>query len=181
MAARLQIATGMPLLADVEPAEILSQISDALVLLDLDGRIVFCNSAFARMVGRPDQDLRGRTWPELTDAATCAQVDHHGFGVTGRAEAQVDIRMPGERGASRTYHLMATPFCDQAGRTIGVLEHFRCLTASEMDPVGFSQQIELRRALEIHRWNASRTARALGVSRTTLWRRMRRFSLIPRA
>ena len=37
---------------------------------------------------------------------------------------------------------------------------------------------ELRSALERHRWNASRTARALGISRTTLWRRMRAFGLL---
>ncbi|HET8648304.1 MAG TPA: sigma 54-interacting transcriptional regulator, partial [Vicinamibacteria bacterium] len=32
----------------------------------------------------------------------------------------------------------------------------------------------LRRALEAHRWSVARTAAALGISRTTLWRRMRR-------
>ena len=43
------------------------------------------------------------------------------------------------------------------------------------------EEAELRQALEANRWNASRTARALGISRTTLWRRMRRLSLLPRA
>jgi PAS domain S-box-containing protein len=37
---------------------------------------------------------------------------------------------------------------------------------------------ELRRALEANRWNASRAARALGISRTTLWRRMRQYGLM---
>jgi PAS domain S-box-containing protein len=36
----------------------------------------------------------------------------------------------------------------------------------------------LRRALEMHRWSGSRTAQALGISRTTLWRRMKRFGLL---
>jgi PAS domain S-box-containing protein len=36
----------------------------------------------------------------------------------------------------------------------------------------------LKAALESHRWNASETARALGISRTTLWRRMRRLGLL---
>ncbi len=36
----------------------------------------------------------------------------------------------------------------------------------------------LKRALETHRWNESRTARTLGISRTTLWRRMRRLGLM---
>ncbi len=35
----------------------------------------------------------------------------------------------------------------------------------------------LRHALEAHRWSVARTAAALGISRTTLWRRMRRLEL----
>jgi PAS domain S-box-containing protein len=38
----------------------------------------------------------------------------------------------------------------------------------------------LRRVLEDHRWNASRTAGALGISRTTLWRRMKQLGLLAR-
>jgi transcriptional regulator with GAF, ATPase, and Fis domain len=34
-------------------------------------------------------------------------------------------------------------------------------------------RVSLQRALEAHRWNRLETARALGVSRSTLWRRMR--------
>jgi PAS domain-containing protein len=36
---------------------------------------------------------------------------------------------------------------------------------------------QLRTALEAHRWRREETARALGVSRTTLWRRMRELGL----
>ncbi len=36
---------------------------------------------------------------------------------------------------------------------------------------------QLRRTLEAQHWNATRTAEALGISRTTLWRRMRRLGL----
>jgi two-component system, NtrC family, response regulator HydG len=52
------------------------------------------------------------------------------------------------------------------------------LASSEHEP---DQAHELRRALETHRWNASETARHLGISRTTLWRRMRRLGLLDRA
>jgi len=36
----------------------------------------------------------------------------------------------------------------------------------------------LRSALEACRWNVSKTARVMGISRTTLWRRMRRLGLM---
>jgi transcriptional regulator with PAS, ATPase and Fis domain len=39
------------------------------------------------------------------------------------------------------------------------------------------EEAALRRALEANRWSVARTAAALGISRTTLWRRMRRFEL----
>jgi transcriptional regulator with GAF, ATPase, and Fis domain len=44
-------------------------------------------------------------------------------------------------------------------------------------PLPIQDDRELRAALELNRWNREATARALGVSRSTLWRRMRAASL----
>jgi transcriptional regulator with GAF, ATPase, and Fis domain len=44
-------------------------------------------------------------------------------------------------------------------------------------PLPVQDDRELRTALELNRWNRKATARALGVSRSTLWRRMRAASL----
>lgn len=41
-----------------------------------------------------------------------------------------------------------------------------------------SESQRLRAALESHRWRREETARALGISRATLWRRMREFNLL---
>lgn len=41
-----------------------------------------------------------------------------------------------------------------------------------------SESHHLRAALEAHRWRREQTARALGISRATLWRRMREFGLL---
>lgn len=309
---------------DTPAADILRHISDALVLLDLEGRIVFYNDAFASMVGHDGEDLRGASWAQLTDSATCARVNLHDLNAGEPAQVHFNIEMPGGDGTARAYCLTAAPFRDEGGHTIGVFQNFRSmdklrdiiglrevndaiqhekdrterivasiadgvftvdralvvrsfspgmerltgmaagdaigrpcadvLAGSKCDsdcplrwtlerrasverchelfhaggralpvsittafltqagadetlvavvqdrseierlrrelaakwppPVGpepQGEEAELRRALEAHRWNASRTARALGISRTTLWRKMRRFALLPRA
>jgi transcriptional regulator with PAS, ATPase and Fis domain len=54
---------------------------------------------------------------------------------------------------------------------------------AEADPVPPSgssddrEKARLREALDAHRWSRAETARALGMSRTTLWRKMREFGL----
>ncbi|GAB4372817.1 MAG: sigma-54 dependent transcriptional regulator [Acidobacteriota bacterium] len=48
------------------------------------------------------------------------------------------------------------------------------------EAVRSDEERELEQALARNRWNVSRTARELGISRTTLWRRMRRYDLVER-
>ena len=51
--------------------------------------------------------------------------------------------------------------------------------ASPLDPATSSRPVvrQLLDALNAHGWNREATARALGISRTTLWRRMRDYGL----
>lgn len=46
------------------------------------------------------------------------------------------------------------------------------------EPSAASESQRLRIALESHRWRREETARALGISRATLWRKMREFGLL---
>jgi PAS domain S-box-containing protein len=46
------------------------------------------------------------------------------------------------------------------------------------DRAAGGEVLAIRRALARNRWNATRTARDLGISRTTLWRRMKRLDLL---
>jgi len=50
-------------------------------------------------------------------------------------------------------------------------------TASGRTPSDEDERVALEHALEAHRWNRAETASALGMSRSTLWRRMRALEL----
>jgi DNA-binding NtrC family response regulator len=52
------------------------------------------------------------------------------------------------------------------------------IMAAAAEPAVVSESSRLRQALETHRWRREETARALGISRATLWRRMREFGLL---
>jgi transcriptional regulator with GAF, ATPase, and Fis domain len=58
-----------------------------------------------------------------------------------------------------------------------LLEEAPVARPRSMPPSGTVDDVELKAALEQNRWNRLATARALGVSRSTLWRRMRAASL----
>jgi DNA-binding NtrC family response regulator len=51
------------------------------------------------------------------------------------------------------------------------------LQALVAPPAGEDERLSVQRALEEHRWSRAETARALGMSRSTLWRRMRALGL----
>ncbi|HEX6974612.1 MAG TPA: sigma 54-interacting transcriptional regulator [Vicinamibacterales bacterium] len=117
----------MATLLETPPSDILKHISDALVLLDLDGRIVFHNEAFAAMVAHPGEDLRGASWAQLADSATCARTDLPALPTPDQGQVHFNIELTGGDGAARSYCLTATPFKDRAGRTVGVFQNFRSM------------------------------------------------------
>ena len=72
----------------------------------------------------------------------------------------------------------------RAGSGTFVSERAPTLPARRVEPVRARlderaevERDSLTRALEAHRWNRLDTARALGMSRSTLWRRMRALGL----
>jgi len=52
--------------------------------------------------------------------------------------------------------------------------------ADRAEPEAGDEADALRRVLETHRWQRGEAAAALGISRTTLWRRMRELGLLER-
>ena len=104
---------------------ILEHIADALVLLDRDGRIVYTNDGFCRMVGRGGENLRGLRWADLVDSNATARLDP--IISPGLAEGQVhfNIDLTPPHGVCGTYCMTASQVRDAAGQPVGVLQNFR--------------------------------------------------------
>ncbi len=177
---------------------ILRHIQDGLLIVDTEGRILFTNDSFREMIGRGDEDLLGRRCCELGVGAFCK--DH--CPVTAEEEAactdgtRLDVEIDGRDGRGRPgpYCLVMSRVRDDGGNVIGWFESFR-EAARAIDPIASlegrpaspsvprgrrktpSEAEGLLRALEANRWSAARTAQDLGISRTTLWRKMKRFGI----
>ena len=106
---------------------ILEHIADALVLLDRDGRIVYTNDGFCRMVGRGGQNLRGLRWADLMDSVATARLDPIISPGLAEGEVHFNIDLTPPSGVCGTYCLTASQVRDANGRPVGVLQNFRSM------------------------------------------------------
>ncbi len=105
---------------------ILGQIRDGLVVLDLDGRIMFTNPIFLDMVGRTGEDLRGRPGAEIFDPVIWPLLDPGRLPPMDDAgESHFNVCVPDQSGRKRSYCFIASPVRDEQGNIVGVLENFR--------------------------------------------------------
>ena len=109
------------------PADwILRAIPDGLLVLDLEGRILFANARLLEMAGRVGQDLRGRLLSEVFDEQACRRIDPRLLALAGDApQVHFNLELCGTDATARSYCFTATPLRDGRGRVVGVLEDFR--------------------------------------------------------
>ena len=145
--------------AAIEAASVLfASVGEVLFCVGEDGRLLFAADALP--------EARGRTVAEV-------------FGMG------VDLAMRGER--RETLHaIVQTARGPLAGvitvapvdsdRDLGMPGIRFVLAFRPEEVVGEVERI--RHALEAHRWRREEAARALGISRATLWRKMREYGLL---
>jgi PAS domain S-box-containing protein len=106
---------------------ILRHIGDALVFLDIEGRVIYANERFCEMVNRPAADVLGLRWSDFGDAEVCAKLDPQVSPALLGDQVHFNIDLPASSGVHGTYCLTACLVHDEAGRPIGVLQNFRSM------------------------------------------------------
>ena len=141
----------------------------AVVLLDRDLRIVDASPASRGLLGTPD--LAGHNIKEFVELDGISDRLAAGSRAAGMCHLQAN-------GLKPSLNVSAAPLPDG-----GFEEPVRYVMALELRDTNTRQVAvedaeRIRRALEDHRWRRTAAARALGISRATLWRRMREHGLL---
>ena len=103
--------------------------SDAIYAKDLDGRYVFCNRAAAEFLGRPVEDVLGRTNVELFGSEAAARIsEDDSHAARGELTSTFEEALPSARGP---VHMLSTkgPLIDAEGTLLGILGVSRDVTA----------------------------------------------------
>jgi PAS domain S-box-containing protein len=111
----------------------------------------------------------------ISNRALALLLEHDWPGNVRELEHAIEYAM-----VSTTTNRIERAFLPASLRQLQAPDHTVAPDTEPRPPANPSPADALRSVLEAHRWNASRAALALGISRTTLWRRMKRLGLLER-
>lgn len=140
-----------------------------VAFLDENMNVVDACPAFRGVAGSPD--IEGRPISHFVDIAPLTDCIRAGK----RCEARCELLF----GSIGSAMVSAAPLPEGAFEP-----HTRYVLSFQLPDEDFGSDLtpeeadRIRRALEENRWRRTATARALGISRATLWRRMRDFGLL---
>ena len=100
---------------------LLENVEDGYYELNLDGNYIFCNEAYARILGYRPQDLIGLNWREFTTRETADRVDqiYKAVQETGIAAKAVGVETINRDGNGRFIELSTFAIRDAEGEPIG--------------------------------------------------------------
>jgi PAS domain S-box-containing protein len=107
-----------------EPRALLEAIagstSDAIYVKDTDGRYLMINSAGAEIMGRPVEEIVGRTDRELLPAGTAQELAEHDRSAMMATEPLSYEEHFVIGGSERVFHSTKGPYRDREGRVVGI-------------------------------------------------------------
>lgn len=132
---------------------VLDETADAIYAMDKQGRYVFANSQFARILDRSIEELIGRTREDVLTAAVAADAGATDESIMqGNHARMVEERLTSHSG-ERVFLSSKAPWRDDAGKTIGLVSISQDITARKT----FEQERE-RLLREVRRSNAELAA-----------------------
>ncbi len=108
---------------------IIESTPDAIFMKNLDGRYVIANSATGDIIGKPLNEIIGKTDAEIFPLDTAEQLGEHDTEVISTMQSQeYEEILPSQGGMYRTYHVTKTVCRDEKGEMIGTLAIARDIT-----------------------------------------------------
>ena len=173
-------------------AALLAELADLPYFrVDAERNVVEVSPAMERLTGFRAEDVLGRSCLRLHRCEECLR----GCGVFENGTVRDShIQLYRADGTVVDVSKSGRVYLDESGEIVGALEIVRPVdvpkgsgahgsnepeggSRSEMDGGVEVERARITAALETARYNRTRAARALGMSRTTLWRKMREYGL----
>ncbi len=165
---------------------ILDCVTDAIITVDRDYRITSFNRAAEQLVGVFRAQALGRPCCEVLRCLDCGDEQRCPLAPVlrdGAPHALRDVRLPGEPQATRAVCCTTQALRDDQGRVIGCVQTMSLrptpVPAADrpLGPLESSQRQAIAEVLRRCGGNRAAACAELGLSRSTLWRKMRQYGL----
>lgn len=107
---------------------VVSGTTDAIYVKDLNGRYVMMNQAGAAVIGRPPDEILGKTVFELFDAETARQLDQDDRNVVEHGAAETVENLIATPYSRRVYQSVKAPYRNGDGQITGIIGVSRDVT-----------------------------------------------------
>ena len=95
--------------------------SDPIYVKDIESRIIMCNPALSEVVGKPLEDIIGKTYAEYyDDSATGQMLRENDLQIISSGESLTIEETIVTSIGSRTFLSSKTPYCNASGKIIGI-------------------------------------------------------------
>jgi PAS domain S-box-containing protein len=176
-------------------AEVLDAISEAVLVIDRNFVVTTLNRAAERLTGYAREEAQGCPCHQLMRTPVCQDPLHclgrriYGGNGNGCACPERELTVRDRLGHTKLMRISAARLTDGAGNTVGNVHAFRPAFEPVSGISGADKRLTLldvseRRTIEDvlrrHQWNRTTACQELGLSRTTLWRKMRKLGISSR-
>jgi len=147
---------------------------DGIMIVDPDQRIVFWNDQATRITGFREEEVLGENCLVGARCPNCLRK----CGLFTKGEiCERTVTLITKTGREIVVVKNAQLVKDPDGTILGGIEIFHRLRGIRRRSGVNEEEARIREALEASQWSRQKTAETLGISRATLWRKMKRYGI----